>query len=159
MKQIYLTQGKITLVDDEDYDLLMRFNWFYHKNPRERTGYVRHTIHLETQPNITLRMHRFLLDAPEGVQVDHDGLNNQKYNLRLATNGQNGSNRVKQENLSSRFKGVSWSEESQKWRAQIKHNGRVHHLGLYYTEEDAAHVYDYFAKLYHGAFAVLNVYD
>jgi hypothetical protein len=28
MREIYLTQGKVTQVDDEDFEWLMRYNWY-----------------------------------------------------------------------------------------------------------------------------------
>lgn len=43
---------------------------------------------------------------------------------------------------SSRYKGVSWSERSRKWRAQLWHDGKVQHLGFFDCEEDAARCYD-----------------
>ncbi|GAB4815454.1 hypothetical protein N2152v2_002500 [Parachlorella kessleri] len=43
---------------------------------------------------------------------------------------------------SSRFRGVSWSANCSKWRAQVWKGNEVHHLGYYEREEDAAHAYD-----------------
>jgi hypothetical protein len=57
---------------------------------------------------------------------------------------------------SSTYKGVSWSERSSKWRAQIWHGGRVHHLGFFEVETDAAEAFDVKAREFRGARAVTN---
>eukprot|EP00884_Botryococcus_braunii_P009510 jgi/Botrbrau1/18560/Bobra.0367s0009.2 len=43
---------------------------------------------------------------------------------------------------SSRFKGVSWSDSSNKWRAQCWNGSKVQYIGYYESEEDAARAYD-----------------
>ncbi|KAK9808652.1 hypothetical protein WJX72_001315 [[Myrmecia] bisecta] len=43
---------------------------------------------------------------------------------------------------SSQYKGVSWSERSAKWRAQLWFENKVHHLGFYDDEIEAAKAYD-----------------
>lgn len=43
---------------------------------------------------------------------------------------------------SSRFRGVSWSARSGKWRAQMWRGPKVLHLGFFDKELDAAHAYD-----------------
>ena len=41
----------------------------------------------------------------------------------------------------SQFLGVSWNKSSNKWRAEIFHEGKRHRLGTYEKEEDAAKAY------------------
>lgn len=106
-------------------------------------------------------MHRQILDPDRNIQIDHidgNGLNNQKYNLRLATNKQNSYNRPSYKG-SSKYKGVCWHKPSQKWLVQIQADGKLHYLGTYYSEEVAGRVYDEAAKEYHGEFARLNFPD
>lgn len=57
---------------------------------------------------------------------------------------------------SSAFKGVSWSERSSKWRSQIWHGGRVHHLGFFDDETEAATAFDTAARELRGDRAVTN---
>lgn len=52
---------------------------------------------------------------------------------------------------SSRYTGVSWRNDSKRWRATFKHNGQARHIGCYSTEEEAAHAYDQEAAVIFGA--------
>ncbi|BDA43997.1 probable AP2-like ethylene-responsive transcription factor CRL5 [Coccomyxa sp. Obi] len=56
----------------------------------------------------------------------------------------------------SQYKGVSWSERSRKWRAQLWHENKVNHLGFYELEEDAARAYDAAVVELRGALAGVN---
>ena len=106
-------------------------------------------------------MHREILNAPAGVLVDHinhNGLDNRKANLRLATRAQNCWNRKKPKmrKCASRFKGVGWHKGNKKWVSRIRFNGRRISIGYFNDEVEAAKSYDEAAKKYHGEFAVLN---
>lgn len=93
MKEIKLTQGKVVLVDDEDYEYLNQFKWYALKN--HRTYYAQRVIQ-NNYIKRTLKMHRVIMDTPCGLEVDHidgDGLNNQKCNLRNCTFAENRKNR------------------------------------------------------------------
>lgn len=106
-----------------------------------------------------LYLHRFIMDAPEGMEADHrdgNGLNNQRDNLRLCTHAENLRNRGKQANGSSGYKGVTYFKGGNLWRAQIKLNGKSIGLGVYNTAEQAAIAYNHAAKDLFGDFAVFN---
>lgn len=85
--------------------------------------------------------------------IDHDRFNNKWSNLREATASQNLANRPAQTNNTSWFKGVSWSKQKQKWRAQICVMRTRKHLGVYATPEAAHMAYVTAAKAYFGEFA------
>lgn len=94
-------------------------------------------------------LHRHIMKAPEGLMVDHiDGnrANNQRSNLRLATNQQNQGNR--------KAKGYHFMKNRNKWCAQIRVDGKLKTLGLYTTEEEAAKVYREAHKEYFKEFSV-----
>lgn len=111
------------------------------------------------------RLHRLLLNPPKGLDVDHknhDGLDNRRHNLRVATRSQNqGNRRINKAGCSSQYRGV-YRECPGKWRAQIGGGGltdtRVR-LGTFTSEEAAARAYDKAALERWGEFATLNFPD
>ena len=89
-------------------------------------------------------------------QIDHineDPSDNRWANLRSATKSQNMRNITKIKSNTSGFKGVGWHKQMKKWRAYIKVDGRMYHLGLFDTKEDAAVAYADAAAKLHGTFA------
>lgn len=102
-------------------------------------------------------MHRIVMDAPDGMDVDHISgslMDCRRSNLRICTRGQNNMNR-KVDNKTG-FKGVYWHGVAQKWAARIMFERKSYHLGLHTTPEDAAKAYDMKAKELFGKFARLN---
>ena len=155
MKEIHLSQGMVAQVDDENYEQLNQWKW--HIDKGGRTFYARHNVQLP-QKRISLSMHRFILNAPRNIQVDHidhNGLNNQRNNLRLCNGTQNCQNRSARLH-SSRFKGVVWRENNKKWQSRIKVNGNEKHLGIFTKELDAARAYNHAAINAFGPFADIN---
>lgn len=152
MKEIPLSQGKVSLVDDDDYEWLNQWKWTYKTGYAYRNKYSRNkTEHIY--------MHSVILKPTNGLMIDHkdrNGLNNQRANLRLCTPSQNCINKKKQCNNKSGFRGVSRYTPEGKWVAQIAVNGRHTRIGFYSTKEAAAVAYDLAAIKYHGEFAVVN---
>jgi len=104
----------------------------------------------------TVSMHRLIMDAPDGVLVDHrnrDTLDNRRCNLRFATRQQNAANMDR----GSAWKGVRKSRNH--WSAQITVDGALKYLGVFDSEEDAARAYDRAALEAFGEFALLNFDD
>jgi hypothetical protein len=90
------------------------------------------------------------------LEIDHVNMNktdNRIENLRLATHSQNGANTGKKRNNKSGYKGVHYSRIRKKWRAQIEKGGNKHHLGLFYTPEEAHNAYIKAAQELFGEFA------
>lgn len=139
MKQIKLSQGKVALVDDEDYEELNKYKWYSYKGGN--TFYAGRNFNSNGKQK-TIKMHRIIMNTPKEMETDHidgNGLNNQKSNLRIVTHRQNGQN--KRINKSSRFVGVCWNEINNKWRAQIKINKKHKSLGVFDTELEAHNAY------------------
>lgn len=157
-QQIPLTHGQFTIVDDEDYELLSQFKWTWQPPGKNRqTGYA---YRKEYPSNKSIFMHRLLLNAPKGLQVDHingNGLDNQRHNLRLATNRQNHYNLPKRrDGNTSTYKGVHLAPSGYGWETQIRVDGRTIHLGIFPTQHAAAIAYNEAALTHHGEFARLN---
>jgi hypothetical protein len=101
-------------------------------------------------------MHRVIMKPPLGMDIDHkdhNGLNNQKFNLRICTRKQNARN--KRSTGSSIYLGV-YKTKRNYICARISMDGCCKHIGNFKTEEAAARAYDEVAKRCHGEFANLN---
>jgi len=147
MKEIKLTQGKVALVDDEDFDYLNQFKWHASKS--------RKTFYASRGKNPAIKMHRFIMKTKEGLQVDHidhNGLNNQKNNLRNCTIHQNNMNKGMGEK--EYMRGIYKAKN--RFRSIITLNYKSYSIGFFKTEEEAARAYDQKAKEMFGEFANLN---
>ena len=145
MKEIPLTQGKMALVDDEDFDKVNFLRWHTHKGKNDKTYYA---IHSEWTGSYVkkIRMSRLIMNPPECSVVDHidgDGLNNQKSNLRIVSQRQNCQNR--HQIKTSKFVGVTfdrWTKNKEKkWMATVVINAKQKMLGRFKTEEEAHEIY------------------
>lgn len=155
MKQIQLTQGKVALVDDVDYERLNQHRWCAKKSGA--TWYAVRMVGKDGK-QMTLYMHREILGLTANIETDHkdgDGLNNQRHNLRLATTAQNQRNQKKQKGT-SQYKGVYWYQGKTKWCAQIWIAKKRVSLGIFLSEIDAAKAYDNAAIKHFGEFARTN---
>ena len=161
VRAIPLSSGKITIVDAEDYDRLATHKWSAYLSPYAdligswyamRRGF-------KNGKRVTIYMAREIMNAPDGVEVDHvrtkETLDNRKENLRFATHNNNQHNRKKSSNNKSGFKGVFYDKRLHKnpWRACIMINKKQIHLGCFSTAEEASEAYKKAAHELHGEFA------
>jgi len=107
-------------------------------------------------------MHRFIMDPPEGMVVDHrngNRLDNRRSNLRVCTQKQNTHN-SRPKGKSSRFKGVCYDKARGQWMAPVRSpDGKDIHTGRFDDEVEAAKAHDRLARELHGEFAYLNFPD
>jgi hypothetical protein len=134
MKSIPLTQGKVAIVDDEDFEALSAMKWYFNK------GYACRKVTVATNNRLMLYLHRFLfgLNKGEKLQVDHingDTLDNRRANLRVCTSGQNGLNKGLLRNNPTGYKGVI--ERKGKYCAFVNFNRKQYYLGSFNTPEEA----------------------
>jgi len=137
---IELTQGQHTIIDDEDLNLVKQFKWnakkdknnFYAKTNIKRPDTGRYT---------TLHLHRLLLKAKKGEQVDHingNGLDNRRSNLRIVDARGNSQNLHIPK--TSKYPGVYLNTQGE-WTAQITVGNIGYQLGSYSSEKKAYEVY------------------
>lgn len=157
MKEIKLLKGDIAIVDDADYDYLSQFKWYSVKTGN--TFYAK-----RVDGNKRYFMHREILNAPNDKIIDHkdhNGLNNQRNNIRLCNKSENTRNMIRNNKdiKSSKYLGVS-VRMSGRLKGQIlafiKVNYKNVYLGSFKSELDAAMARDVAAIKYHGDFARLN---
>ncbi len=91
-------------------------------------------------------MHAVILRPPPGRVADHinhNGLDNRRANLRIATLAQNARNcRQNKKGKSSKYRGVWHNKQNKKWRATIVFNRKRRQIGYFKKETDAAKAYD-----------------
>jgi hypothetical protein len=158
MMIIPLSRGLAAKVDDEDFGLLSKYNWYASRDGKVNKSYAATTIRADGKKIFT-RMHRMIMGNPVGMEVDHinkDTLDNTRVNLRLATRSQNQMNKESKKGGSSRFKGVTRHTQTGKYMARITLNGKTQFLGFSHDEVLLAKLYDKAAIELHGEFAVLN---
>lgn len=112
----------------------------------------------------TKRVHKLVAEAfipnpGNKMYLDHIDMNknnNRVDNIRWCTKSENQSNIKSIQNTTSKYKGVHWAKDRNKWRTEINLNGKRTRIGSFDSEELAAKEYDKFAKKYFGDFARLN---
>lgn len=156
MKEIPLTRGYVTIIDDADFEMISKWKWCTLKT--KWNVYAIHSV-FRVGKRRHVYMHRLLLSAPDNVYVDHidrNGLNNTRANIRLCSNAQNLWNSGKKKNNSSGYKGVSWQKRDRRWRAKIVFHGQRIHIGYFTDVIEAARAYDAKAIELYGEFASPN---
>lgn len=132
----------VALIDLDDIPKISKYKW--HK--RDNLYVNSHKVD---------RLHRYLLNAPSNLDVDHingDRLDNRKSNLRLCTRSQNNMNKSEQRNNTSGHRDVSWSKSNSKWNSRITVNRKTINLGYYDDILEAIKVRQQAERQYFGEF-------
>lgn len=143
-----LTRGFVGMVSPCDKHLLDANSW--RASPRK---WVHHTVYAAGNGTY---LHRAVMGDAGDRSVDHvnhNGLDNRRENLRLATRAQNSVNQRKRKGTTSQFVGVSYASWRNRWAANLCVNGVNKRLGLFKTEEEAASAYRVAAAKAYGDFA------
>lgn len=133
-------------LDKEDLEKVKNIRWSC------STGYA--------MSNKVGLLHRYILNVPRGVYVDHinhDRLDNTKRNLRLCTHQQNMMNVSVRKTSKHGYKGIYYETRSKKFIAEITYNSKRTYIGRFATAADAAIAYNKKALELHGQYAHLNL--
>ena len=144
---------KILIIDDNDFDKISKYTWNIDRN--QNIFYAKTNIRINGK-QIKLKMHRFIMGAVRGQQIDHingNGLDNRKCNLRFCTIAENRRNVGRQKNNTSGYKGVYFNKRRGKYSSEIMADSKKIFLGYFTTIEEAYAAYCEAAKKYHGKFA------
>jgi hypothetical protein len=137
-----LTRNRYALIDTSDYLSINSHRWYASEHKVGLSNYVLCGITLQSGKRGILSIHRLLTNAPLGLVVDHingNGLDNRRENLRVVTHRENMQNIHTPK--SSRYPGVTWDKERQKWIVHIRKNRKGFYLGRFADEEMAAKAY------------------
>lgn len=160
-----LHRGLFIKVDDEDFEELNKFKW-YGNRTGQKSGdgsqewyAIRSAYDKTTKKRVTVRMHRYLMNAAAGTHVNHinhDTLDNQKGNLEVVNLFQSHQARGRKVKGKYVFKGVRANKAGTKFYAAIVANHELHRYGPFGSAQEAAEAYDEAALKLHGRFAALN---
>jgi len=150
------------IIDECDADQVLRYKWA--RTGKDKLNLVCSALKREDR-NIAF-LHRFIMRPQVGEVVDHingDKLDNRRANLRVCTLTENNRNKRVWPNKKSGYKGVfpvsyvpKKPGKSRSWQALIMANRKLHYLGCFPSEVEAACAYDAAARELHGEFASLN---
>lgn len=146
--KIPLLRGGYTLVDKEDYDKYSKYVWY--KNAQGRVVSV-----LKGKARPPVRLHRVIMNAPKGYEVDHinhNPLDNRRENLRICTHSQNMKNLKLRCDNSTGYRGVSPYGKSGKFRCTITCDGKTYYFNSFDTPEEAYERYKEMSKKLHGEY-------
>lgn len=169
MKKINISTDKYpntyTIVSDGDYDKLKKWKWRLFYPHKKYSPYVVRSCRKGEEgwddggiKRKKIYMHNYIMNTPKGESTDHinhDTLDNRRENLRICSNRENVIN-SKRNDGRSKYKGVWWSKQKNRWIAEVISNKKKYHCGSFKYEKDAAKAYNKKAKELHGEFAYLN---
>jgi hypothetical protein len=165
MPALLLSSGAVLHYSEIDEKIVKSRGWWEQKSKRSNTSYA-YSIERYFCPMLRLPrrrklyFHRVVTQCPVGLEVDHrdtNGLNNRRWNLRIASHIFNAACREHPLSISG-YRGVT-PDGRGRYRARITHAEERLSLGTYATAEIAARVYDQKALELLGEFAWLNFND
>lgn len=156
-KEVQLTQGKVALVDDEDYKWLKHHKWQFSSTNGYAVGQLRYDNGTYSEKVL---MHRQIMNTPKKLHTDHingDKLDNRKTNLRVCTPSENYVNRgVCKKRNKSGYKGVYWSERDKRYQVTMRKNSKTHYIGMFEEIDEAITMYDFWVVQMWGEYAQPN---
>lgn len=162
MATVRINIGKaIAIADDEDNEMLANYAWRLHTDgyavsnfyePRDARKKMSH----DNRVNRIVRMHRIVMGAQRGQEVDHingDRLDNRRGNLRIVTSSQNKMNSAIRKDNRTGHKGVFYERTRGQWLAYVKVSGKCIFRRRFRTKQQAIEARKEAEKAIHGAYA------
>jgi hypothetical protein len=122
--------GAYMLVSDEDYDRVNAIRWHMSSNGyavnRNRDNGIKKTI----------RAHRFIMNAPIGMDVDHinhNRIDNRRSNLRVCTRSQNLHNKE--------CLGTWFDKRRSVWQVEVRVDKKKYYIGAFREKDEAVKAY------------------
>lgn len=141
---------RITTIVKQESTFKQRFKGRTLKPIRDPYGYLFVNL-FKNAKRYNIKIHQlvamaFLNHIPCGhdIVIDHidnNKLNNNLRNLQLVTSRYNVSKGKDKTKTSSKFIGVSWDKQHNKWLSQIRINGKNKNLGRFDIESQASKCY------------------
>ena len=106
----------------------------------------------------TIMMHRVVTDT-QGFEnivdhIDHNGLNNRQYNLRVTETDKNSRHREhKNCNNKSGYRNVFWNTNMGKWSVDLCKDYKRIHIGEFDDVDEAGRIAEEARHKYYGKFA------
>ena len=145
MHTIQLSQGKVALLDDDDFARFSQFHWCYRGERNGALGYaIRHAKEGKYKYR-TEYLHRAIMNPPpdhEVIFLNHDRLDCRRANLRVVTKEEARQHHRVRRDSKSGLKGVGYEPEIDRWTAQMYRGGHCYGLGIYRSQEEAMAAYE-----------------
>ena len=143
-------------VDEDNFNEINKYKWY--RRTFEYQNITKFYVSSSNKINgKRISLHKFIMGlVPKGKVIDHingNGLDNRKINLRIVSRSHNNQNRVKADNVSSKYRGVSICNKSNKWVAAYA--GK--YIGKFESQEEAAITYDKYVYCILGSEAIVNI--
>lgn len=132
VKSIYLQDGEEIFVDDEDYERVNQYNWYVSVAENARIIQTRAEGTTKKLPNFILKK-KFSFQKIKNNDFTRGNLEFEGKSQRYSRPRRTGS---------SKYKGVSWSKNMDKWLATIRTEGKQKYLGVSSNEDNAGKIYN-----------------
>ena len=142
----FTSKGEPFYFDLEDYDKIKDVCWHLTKSNYLRGVFngklvLQHVLILQKRPKTVID------------HINHNTNDNRKQNLRVCSNQQNCMNRKVYKSNKTGCNGVTFRQDTNKWRAHIRASSRSINLGSFNTKQEAIEVRKKAEKKYFGKFA------
>lgn len=154
--EITTKDGTVFLIDKADFELVNAHKWHASLRKDKKTKSIAGSVRIDGEKKVMF-LHRFLLNPPKGLYVDHinrNPLDNRRSNLRICTHEENARNTTIHKDNTTGYKGIY--PDQGKYSVVVMKDRKRFYGGWFADPVEAARKYDELALKHHGEFASLN---